>query len=125
MTSSEFIDAVAKRTGYIDMLEIDGSEEAKMRIENIEEFVSKAAEYINSTGDTSLEGFLEEVALVADIDSYSEDEDSVVLMTLHSAKGLEFPVVFLAGMEEGLFPATEALQAVTKKTLKKREDFAM
>ena len=115
MTSSEFIDAVAKRTGYIDMLEIDGSEEAKMRIENIEEFVSKAAEYINSTGDTSLEGFLEEVALVADIDSYSEDEDSVVLMTLHSAKGLEFPVVFLAGMEEGLFPGYRSITSGDEK----------
>lgn len=115
MTSAEFIDNVAKRTGYLDMLEIEGTEEAKMRIENIEEFVSKAAEYIEGTGDTSLEGFLEEVALVADVDSYAEDEDSVVLMTLHSAKGLEFPVVFLAGLEEGLFPGYRAITSVDER----------
>ncbi len=109
MTSAEFIEAVAERTGYKDMLELEGTDEAKMRLENIEELVSKAAEYIESTGDTTLEGFLEEVALVADVDAYAEDENSVVLMTLHSAKGLEFPVVFIAGMEEGLFPGYRSI----------------
>lgn len=109
MTSAEFIETVAKKTGYKDMLELEGTDEAKMRLENIEELVSKAAEYIESSGDTSLEGFLEEVALVADVDSYAEDENSVVLMTLHSAKGLEFPVVFIAGMEEGLFPGYRSI----------------
>lgn len=109
MTSAEFIESVVKRTGYKDMLELEGTEEAKMRLENIEELVSKAAEYIESSGDTSLEGFLEEVALVADVDSYAEDENSVVLMTLHSAKGLEFPVVFIAGMEDGLFPGYRSI----------------
>ncbi|MCI1959896.1 MAG: DNA helicase PcrA [Clostridia bacterium] len=105
MTSAQIIDEVAKRSGYINYLELEGTEEAKMRLENIEEFVSKATEYIESTGDISLEGFLQEVALVADVDSYSEDENAVVLMTLHSAKGLEFPIVFMSGMEEGLFPS--------------------
>lgn len=109
MTSAEFIEAVAKKTGYKDMLELEGTDEAKMRLENIEELVSKAAEYIESSGDTSLEGFLEEVALVADVDLYAEDENSVVLMTLHSAKGLEFPVVFIVGMEEGLFPGYRSI----------------
>ena len=109
MTSAEFIESVVKRTGYKDMLELEGTDEAKMRLENIEELVSKAAEYIESSGDTSLEGFLEEVALVADVDSYAEDENSVVLMTLHSAKGLEFPVVFIAGMEDGLFPGYRSI----------------
>ena len=111
MNSAEFIENVAKKTGYIEMLELEGTEEAQGRIENIGEFVSKAAEYVETTGDTSLEGFLEEVALVADVDSYEENENTVVLMTLHSAKGLEFPVVFLAGMEEGLFPGYRSIMS--------------
>ncbi len=117
ISAADIIEVVAKETGYIEMLEIEGTQEAEMRIENIEEFVSKAAEYTNSTGDTSLEGFLEEVALVADVDDYSEDENCVVLMTLHSAKGLEFPVVFMAGMEEGLFPGHRSVDSVDEKAM--------
>ena len=79
-----------------------------MRIENIEEFASKAAEFEKENENATLSAFLEDVALVADIDSYSEDDDAVVLMTLHSAKGLEFPYVFMIGMEEGLFPSGRA-----------------
>lgn len=111
MTSAQIIDEVAKQSGYIKFLELEGTEEALMRLENIEEFVSKATEYIESTGDITLEGFLQEVALVADVDSYSEDENAVVLMTLHSAKGLEFPVVFMSGMEEGLFPSFRSIMS--------------
>ena len=73
-------------------------------MENIEELVNKAAAYWETAEDPTLDGFLEEVALVADVDSLDESEDRVVLMTLHSAKGLEFPYVYLSGMEDGLFP---------------------
>ncbi len=102
---TELIDAVVTRTGYLQELINEGSDEAKMRIENIDEFVTKAAEYINSADDPSLSGFLEDIALVADIDNYTQDQNTVVLMTLHSAKGLEFPYVFITGMEEGMFPS--------------------
>ncbi len=107
----ELIETVANETGYIAELEADGSDDAVMRIENIEELAAKAVEYEKSVDEPSLSGFLEEVALVADIDSYNEDDDAVVLMTLHSAKGLEFPYVFMAGMEEGLFPGSRAISS--------------
>ena len=106
---SELIDIVANRSGYINSLELEGTEEAKMRIENIEEFISKAAEFENGNLDVTLESFLEEIALVADVDAYEGDENTVVLMTLHSAKGLEFPVVFITGMEEGMFPSYRSI----------------
>ena len=86
-------------------LEAEGTDEAQARIENIDELISKAVAYDEGTEQPSLNGFLEEVALVADIDSLDENSDYVVLMTLHSAKGLEFPNVYLAGMEDGLFPS--------------------
>ena len=83
----------------------EDTEEAKGRIENIEELVNKIASYIESCDDEepSLSGFLEEIALVADIDNVDESNDLVLLMTLHSAKGLEFPYVYLVGMEDGIF----------------------
>ena len=83
----------------------EGTDEAQARIENIDELVSKAAAYEESEETPTLSGFLEEVALVADIDNLQEGSDYVVLMTLHSAKGLEFPNVYLAGMEDGIFPS--------------------
>ena len=86
-------------------LEAEGTDEAIARIENIDELITKAVTYEESTDEPSLSGFLEEVALVADIDSLDEESDHVVLMTLHSAKGLEFAKVFLTGMEDGLFPS--------------------
>lgn len=106
---SELIDIVSHKSGYIDSLENEGTEEAQMRIENIEEFVSKAAEYEENHDETTLGEFLEEIALVADVDAYEGDENAVVLMTLHSAKGLEFPVVFMTGMEEGMFPSYRSI----------------
>ena len=97
------------KTGYTESLEADDPEELEARVQNIDELVSKAAVYEESCSDRgerpTLSGFLEEVALVADIDSVAEDRDYVILMTLHSAKGLEFPHVYLAGMEDGLFPS--------------------
>ena len=105
----DIIDAVVRRTGYLQELEQENTDEALMRIENIDEFITKAAEYEKTALEPSLSGFLEELALVADIDNYSEEDDTIVLMTLHSAKGLEFPYVFMVGMEEGLFPSNRTI----------------
>lgn len=102
---SELLEEVIGETGYVKELEADGSEEALARIENIDELISKAAAYEEGEEEPTLSGFLEEVALVADIDNLESGSDYVVLMTLHSAKGLEFPKVYLAGMEDGLFPS--------------------
>lgn len=101
----ELLEDIAEQTGYIKDLEAEGTDEAKERIENITELVNKASSYDEEAEEPALSGFLEEVALVADIDSAQEGEDRVLLMTLHSAKGLEFPQVFMAGMEDGLFPS--------------------
>ena len=95
------------QSGYMKMLKDAGQEEAE-RVENLQEFVSGVVEYMNSSEEPTLTGFLEETSLVADVDRYDESADAVVLMTIHSAKGLEFPVVFLPGMEEGIFPGMQA-----------------
>ena len=112
---SELLRDIIEQTGYVTELEAEDTEEAKARIENIDELISKAAAYedvCEENGEpASLSGFLEEVALVADIDSLDEDQDYVILMTLHSAKGLEFPQVYLAGMEDGLFPSYMSIVA--------------
>ena len=106
---SELIRAVLERTGYGRMLEEEGEEGATRR-DSVAELISASIEYEKRAGATaSLTGFLEEVALVSDVDKYDESADAVVLMTIHSAKGLEFPVVFLTGMEEGIFPGTQCL----------------
>ena len=106
---TDLLREIIEKTGYVESLEAEDKVEAESRIENIDELVNKAAAYEENCQDrgeeASLSGFLEEVALVADIDSLDEDQDYVVLMTLHSAKGLEFPHVYLAGMEDGLFPS--------------------
>lgn len=102
---TDLIREIIEETGYVKELEADGTEEAMARIENIDELVSKVAAYEEGEEQPTLSGFLEEVALVADIDNLLSGNDYVVLMTLHSAKGLEFPKVYLAGMEDGLFPS--------------------
>lgn len=106
---SDLMEEILEKTGYIENLEAEDKQDAQSRIENIDELLSKIAAYEDACADRdekpALSGFLEEVALVADIDSLDEDQDYVILMTLHSAKGLEFPHVYLAGMEEGLFPS--------------------
>lgn len=109
LSVAELIDAVVKRTGYLQLLLSEGTDEALSRIQNIDEFVNKAAEFDKANPEGNLEGFLEEVALVADIDGFDEGEETVALMTLHSAKGLEFPYVFIIGMEEGIFPGYRAV----------------
>jgi DNA helicase-2/ATP-dependent DNA helicase PcrA len=109
---SELLTRVIEMTGYVDLLKEEGTDEAEARIENVDELLSKIADYEESCEETpTLSGFLEEVALVADVDSLEEDQDYVVLMTLHSAKGLEFPQVYLAGMEDGLFPGYMSISA--------------
>ena len=104
-TVRETLEEVIELTGYVKELEAEKTEEAQARIENIDELISKVVAYEEGEEHPTLSGFLEEVALVADIDSLDEGSDYVVLMTLHSAKGLEFPKVYLAGMEDGLFPS--------------------
>lgn len=106
---TDLLNEILDMTGYAQNLEADDEIDAESRLQNIEELLNKAAAYEEDCEDrgekATLSGFLEEVALVADIDSLEEDQDYVVLMTLHSAKGLEFPHVYLAGMEDGLFPS--------------------
>ena len=106
LSVSELVDAVFERTGYKQML-IDGGEVEKPRIAAVEELISAAQEYEQRVEGPTLQGFLEEVSLVADVDKYDEDANAVVMMTVHSAKGLEFPVVFLSAMEENIFPSSQ------------------
>ena len=105
LSVKELLEKIIEDTGYVKELEAEDTEEARARIENIDEFISKAADYEASAAEPSLSGFLQEVALVADIDSVDDSSDYVLLMTLHSAKGLEFNEVYMAGMEDGLFPS--------------------
>ena len=105
----DLIEGVLEQTGYAKELEQEGEEEAKERLANIGELVNKAAAFEAESGSRSLDEFLEQVALVADVDSMNQSEERVTLMTLHSAKGLEFPKVYLAGMEEELFPSAMAV----------------
>lgn len=107
---SEVTRALFERSGYRDMLKSEGFE-GETKIENVEEFISAAVEYEKRCAETDTEptitGFIEEIALISDVDKYDENADAVVLMTVHSAKGLEFPVVFIAGMEDGIFPSVQ------------------
>ncbi len=108
-TIADLIQKVLDDTGYQKELEDEGDESGEGRLENIQELISKAASYQDEEEDPTLDGFLEQVALVADVDRMDEEQSRVTLMTLHSAKGLEFPVVFLAGMEDGLFPSSQSI----------------
>ena len=108
---SALLQKIIDETGYVEELQLEGTDEAKARIENIDELITKVVSYEQEAEEPSLSGFLEEVALVADIDSLADDGSYVVLMTLHSAKGLEFPNVYLSGMEDGLFPSYMSITA--------------
>lgn len=107
---SEVYDEIISQTGYVDELNAEGTDEAKARIENINELKNKIVKYEEDAENPNLTELLEEIALVADVDE-EEDGDKVTLMTLHSAKGLEFPYVFIGGMEEGLFPSRLSLDS--------------
>ena len=108
MPIPDFIDSVYERTGYTESLILENTSEARGRIENLEEFKSKAYEYMTNVDEPTFEGFLDNISLVSDVDNYDDEQDAVVLMTLHSAKGLEFPVVFMCGLEKGLFPSYQS-----------------
>ena len=109
LTVEEILQEVIDSTGYVAELEAEDTEESRARIENIDELISKTVDYQEAMEEqnqpATLSGFLEEVALIADIDTVDPDQDYVLLMTLHSAKGLEFPKVFMVGMEDGIFPS--------------------
>ncbi len=109
MALKDFVERVLNDTGYSAALIEENSVEAKTRIDNLGEFLSAVAEYEKSEEEATLSGFLESVALISDLDSYDEEEDVCILMTVHSAKGLEFPNVFLAGLDEGLFPSARSM----------------
>ena len=102
-------DALLEKTGYVDALLAVKSEENQNRLENIRELKSFVTSYVRESGSGSLAGFLDEVSLYTDLQAMDDDENTVTLMTIHSAKGLEFPTVFIAGMEEGLFPSLQAI----------------
>lgn len=104
LTVTELADRVLEQSGYRRDLEREGTVEAETRLENLAEFFSVTRDFESRSVDRTLAAFLESIALVADVDNYERDADAVIMMTLHSAKGLEFPVVFMAGMEEGVFP---------------------
>ena len=111
MSIQDLIQAILDKTGYAEDLKNEDTDESEARLENIDEFINKAVTYEEGAEEPNLSGFLEEVALVADIDSVEDGDNRVLLMTLHSAKGLEFPYVYLAGMEDGLFPSYMSIAA--------------
>ncbi|MBR3275379.1 MAG: UvrD-helicase domain-containing protein [Eubacterium sp.] len=124
MPVTELIQTVCQDSGYTAELEADGTDESIDRLENLNELVSKAALYEKEAENPTLSGFLEEVALVADIDELSEDRDSLVLMTIHSAKGLEFEHVYITGMEDGLFPGFRTIYDVDPSALEEERRLA-
>ena len=109
MSLPEFYDELLIRTGYAEMLTNKPTEENKTRLENVKELKSSIQSYLANTTEPSLAGFLEEISLYTDLEQYNEGDDAVVMMTIHSAKGLEFPHVFLVGFEDGLFPGLRAI----------------
>ena len=109
MLISELTKEILNKTGYMKALELENTAQAESRIENLNEFLTVAMEFEEENAENSLAEFLESITLSSDIDGMEDKEDSVTLMTLHSAKGLEFPVVFLVGMEEGLFPSYRSI----------------
>jgi len=116
----DFYEEVMLRTGYIAMLENKPTEENKTRLENIRELKSSIQAYVQNAEVPTLAGFLEEIALYTDIEQYNEGDDAVVMMTMHSAKGLEFPHVFLVGFEDGLFPGMRAIGEVEEMEEERR-----
>ncbi|MGA1794299.1 MAG: ATP-dependent helicase [bacterium] len=109
--ASELLGLVLEETRYIPYLEKEQTEEAMARVENVKELLSATGEFAAASGDTTLAAFLDHVALLSDVDTLKSDTSAVTLMTLHSAKGLEFPVVFMTGMEQGVFPHSRSLES--------------
>lgn len=111
LSLQELVKAVLEKSGYRAILEAEGTEEAQNRIENLDEFISLTTGYLQSGGDHNLDLFLQQIALMTDLDTAQEGQPQVTLLTLHSAKGLEFPTVFIVGMEEGTFPHSRSLDS--------------
>ena len=109
MSLTDFYDELLIRTGYVEMLTAKDTEENKTRLENVRELKSSILSYIENAETPTLAGFLEEIALYTDLEQYNDSDDAVVMMTMHAAKGLEFPNVFLVGLEDGLFPGMRAI----------------
>ena len=109
MPPDELYDLLLERTGYLRMLQEKNTQEDTARAENVQELKTNIVNYMKETEDATLSGFLDEVALYTDIDNYDKSADCVTMMTMHAAKGLEFPVVFIVGMEEGIFPGTRVI----------------
>ncbi len=109
LSVKDLAEDILQTSGYLMELRNEGTIEAQSRMENLDEFIALTVDFERNSDDKSLAAFLETVALVADIDNYQADSDAVIMMTLHSAKGLEFPAVFLVGLEEGLFPHSRSL----------------
>ena len=120
MSLPDFYDELLIRTGYVDMLTAKDTEENKTRLENVRELKSSINSYIENAEEPTLAGFLEEIALYTDLEQYNESDDAVVMMTMHSAKGLEFPHVFLVGFEDGLFPGMRAIGDAEEKEEERR-----
>ena len=120
MSLPEFYEEVMLRSGYISMLESKPTEENKTRLENIRELKSSINAYVQNAENPTLSGFLEEIALYTDLEQYNAGDDAVVMMTMHSAKGLEFPNVFLVGFEDGLFPGMRAIGDVEEMEEERR-----
>ncbi len=110
MSVSDILQGILKDSGYEAELVLDQTIESKSRLENLNELINVTMEFSKRSESAKLEDFLAEVSLMSDIDGLEEEEEGVLLMTLHSAKGLEFPVVFLVGMEEGIFPTGRSLE---------------
>ncbi|MCQ2529910.1 MAG: DNA helicase PcrA [Lachnospiraceae bacterium] len=123
-TLTQILDDVLERSGYLRELRAEKTVESETRIENIDELINKLSVYENTAEEPSLNGFLEEVSLVADIDSWDADSDYVSLITIHSAKGLEFPIVFLCGMEDGLFPMNASINSDDEDDLEEERRLA-
>lgn len=111
MTLKQLIEEILVNTGYKKEIEAEGEIEAETRLENIAELINKAVSYSEKAENPTLDGFLEDVALVAEVDNVNESENRIILMTLHSAKGLEFPHVYLSGLEDGLFPSSMSIMS--------------
>ena len=109
MSLPDFYEELLLQSGYVDMLKAKDTEENKTRLENVRELKSSIHAYVQNAEVPTLAGFLEEIALYTDLEQYNESDDAVVMMTMHSAKGLEFPHVFLVGFEDGLFPGMRAI----------------
>ena len=120
MNLPDFYEELLIRTGYVAMLEAKPTEENKTRLENVRELKSSIVNYVENTDEPSLAGFLEEIALYTDIEQYDANADAAVMMTMHAAKGLEFPEVFLVGMEDGLFPSLRCIGDATEMEEERR-----